>query len=129
MVPTHGAALPKEHAKFIQSVLRHMVKLKDASIFLEPVDPVKLQIPTYFDVVKRPMDLSTMDKKLKDGQYSDIQQFNADMELMFENCYKFNGISGHIADMTTNVKKSFHKQLERLPKLVCIFAPPEFVRL
>ena len=33
---------------------------KSASIFLHPVDPVALNIPTYRDIVKEPMDLGTV---------------------------------------------------------------------
>lgn len=35
-------------------------KIKQAVIFHTPVDPVKLGIPDYFDVVKRPMDFGTV---------------------------------------------------------------------
>jgi bromodomain-containing factor 1 len=37
--------------------------------FLAPVDPVALGIPTYFTIIKRPMDLSTMKKKLDANDY------------------------------------------------------------
>lgn len=35
-------------------------KIKNANIFHYPVDPIKLGIPDYFDVIKHPMDLSTI---------------------------------------------------------------------
>lgn len=35
-------------------------KIKNANIFHYPVDPVKLGIPDYFDVIKHPMDFSTI---------------------------------------------------------------------
>ena len=36
----------------------------------EPVDPVALQIPTYFDIIKHPMDLGTILHKLARGAYA-----------------------------------------------------------
>merc|ERR1719457_71711 len=39
----------------------------DANPFKEPVDPIKLQIPDYHEVVKKPMDLRTIGEKLKGG--------------------------------------------------------------
>jgi Bromodomain len=35
-------------------------KVKFAFIFHEPVDPVKLNIEDYFDIIKRPMDFGTI---------------------------------------------------------------------
>ena len=33
--------------------------------FMYPVDPIALNIPTYFEIVKKPMDLTTVEEKLK----------------------------------------------------------------
>jgi hypothetical protein len=35
-------------------------KIKNANIFHAPVDPIKLGIPDYFDVIKHPMDFGTI---------------------------------------------------------------------
>ena len=37
--------------------------------FLNPVDPKKQGIPNYFDIIKEPMDLSTVHKNLKNNKY------------------------------------------------------------
>eukprot|EP00644_Phytophthora_capsici_P003893 jgi/Phyca11/15732/fgenesh1_pg.PHYCAscaffold_15_\ len=58
--------------------------------FLEPVDPVALNVPTYFDVISRPMDLSTMGAKLNAGEYHDPAEYRADLLLMFANAIEFN---------------------------------------
>ncbi|KAJ3025764.1 hypothetical protein HDV00_012499 [Rhizophlyctis rosea] len=116
--PTAQAgALPKHHQKFLQSVLKNIQKLKDATIFLNPVDPVALNIPTYFDFIKRPMDLSTIEKKLKTNQYGSIKDFSDDMDLMLQNCWTFNGAQGQIADLAYSVQRAFKKQMEKLPKV------------
>jgi E1A/CREB-binding protein len=39
--------------------------------FRQPVDPTLLQIPDYFDVIERPIDLSTIKEKLKNGMTFD----------------------------------------------------------
>ncbi|CAJ0561958.1 unnamed protein product, partial [Mesorhabditis spiculigera] len=58
--------------------------------FYEPVDPVALKIPTYFDIVTHPMDLSTIRQKLSYKQYINAEEFHDDLKLMCENCWAFN---------------------------------------
>ena len=79
--------------RFCQEVLDELHKSKHfnyASPFYYPVDPVALNIPTYHNVIKKPMDLSTMQSKLKTGQYENSREFEVDMRQMFKNCFKFN---------------------------------------
>ncbi|KAI9912598.1 hypothetical protein PsorP6_006572 [Peronosclerospora sorghi] len=58
--------------------------------FLEPVDPVALNVPTYYDVISHPMDLATMGAKLNNGEYNDPTEYRADLLLMFSNAIEFN---------------------------------------
>jgi len=41
------------------------------------------------------MDFSTMARKIKLDQYSDIEGFEKDLQLMVENCHRYNQ-HGHI---------------------------------
>ncbi|KAK4561817.1 transcription initiation at TATA-containing promoter protein [Recurvomyces mirabilis] len=64
--------------------------LSIAIAFLQPVDPTLLDIPTYFDVIKKPMDLSTIQTKLSDGEYEDTTAFKSEFDLVVDNCLLFN---------------------------------------
>lgn len=44
--------------------MENIWKTKDSKLFHHPVDPIKLNIPEYNQVIKRPMDFSTIKKKL-----------------------------------------------------------------
>lgn len=115
--PPEGSekGLPKHQMKYAASVLRSVKRLKDASAFLAPVDPVKLNIPTYFDVIQKPMDLGTMEKKLHAGDYESVSQFVGDFELIMLNCMTFNGNDSFISGMARNVKGSFIKHMAHMP--------------
>ncbi|ODV82948.1 hypothetical protein CANARDRAFT_30419 [[Candida] arabinofermentans NRRL YB-2248] len=79
--------------RFCQQVLKDLTSKKYDSIsfpFLLPVDPIALDCPTYFDVVKEPMDFSTISNKLSNGEYENADEFENDVKLIFKNCYIFN---------------------------------------
>ena len=72
------------------SIVRALSTLPCSKPFQRPVDPLALNILDYFDIVKNPMYLSTIKKKLNSKEYSDAQKFLNDMNLMFDNCRIYN---------------------------------------
>ena len=79
--------------KFCDKVLTELLKPKYSHYawpFLQPVDPVALNIPTYYSLIKKPMDFGTIRTKLDQGQYENAKEFDNDVKLVFQNCYKFN---------------------------------------
>ena len=69
-----------------------MWKCPNASLFHEPVDPVVWNVPDYPKIIKTPMDFGTVKQKLSNNEYLRIEQFLEDMNLVFDNCMKYNGI-------------------------------------
>ena len=63
----------------------------ECAIFIDPVDPVALNIPTYPVIVKEPMDFGTIRTKLSFNCYKNEKEFAHDMNLVFSNCVLFNG--------------------------------------
>ncbi|KAF4635925.1 hypothetical protein G7Y89_g2172 [Cudoniella acicularis] len=57
--------------------------------FRDPVDPTVHNAPNYFDVVKRPIDLNTIQRKMNNNEYTTSQEFEADIRLIFQNCYEY----------------------------------------
>ncbi|KAJ3830293.1 hypothetical protein F5880DRAFT_1516515 [Lentinula raphanica] len=76
--------------KKCKDILKTLNKIPDSAIFLVPVDPVRDGCPTYFDEIKHPMDFGTISTKLGRGEYSSMEDFRKDMELVFSNCRQFN---------------------------------------
>ncbi|KAF9805761.1 hypothetical protein SFRURICE_009393 [Spodoptera frugiperda] len=52
--------------------------------------PIGPPVPDYSTIVKHPMDLSTMGKKLDRGAYATIDDMEADFKLMIDNCLTYN---------------------------------------
>ena len=98
--------------------------------FLAPVDPVALGIPTYFTIIKRPMDLSTMKKKLDANDYFSSADYEgitpypwqerndiyicfpllADFRLMIDNCFKFNTVGTDVYKLGQRMETLFHNK-------------------
>ncbi|KAG1825607.1 Bromodomain-containing protein [Suillus subaureus] len=82
-----------EQLKYCGRILSDLQRKQHQTIaapFYEPVDAVKLDIPTYYKVIKKPMDMSTMRKKLEAGEYPNASKFFDDFKLMIRNCFLFN---------------------------------------
>ena len=80
-------------------------------VFRLPVDPVLLQIPTYFDVIpkKDARDLSTIKQKLDADKYDSVDALKADIDLMVHNAIVFNGVDSEVGQIATVVKKRFYE--------------------
>ena len=80
-------------------------------VFRVPVDPVLLQIPTYFDVIpkKDARDLSTIKQKLDADKYDSADGLKADIDLMINNAIVFNGPDSEVGQIAMVVKKRFYE--------------------
>ncbi|KAF2205633.1 Bromodomain-containing protein [Delitschia confertaspora ATCC 74209] len=98
--------------KFCEGVISEMMKPKHQGFawpFLTPVDPVALNIPQYLKIIKKPMDLGTIDRNLRQGQYQSSKEFYNDMMLVFSNCYKFNPPNDEVHKMGKMLEKLFQE--------------------
>jgi len=73
---------------FLQRLLDILRDLDKKQIFHQPVDLE--DAPTYLDEIKHPMDFSTMQEKINKMQYDSLSKFEADFELIINNCLSFN---------------------------------------
>ncbi|KAI9189309.1 transcription initiation at TATA-containing promoter protein [Blastocladiella emersonii ATCC 22665] len=112
--PSASTITPLQN-KHLLTAFRNMKRTKDAGPFLAPVDPVKLNIPDYPHIIKHPMDLSTIERKLINREYTSVDAVTADVALMVDNCIRYNGEQSPFAAMALSVRKSYDRHLERLP--------------
>ena len=95
--------------KIAKKLMNTLWKFKESDLFHKPVDPEELNIPDYFNIIKNPMDFSTIKKKLNNFTYTNCKEFCDDMNLVFENCYTYNGRTTSIGNICTRVKNEYEK--------------------
>lgn len=78
-------------------------------VFRDAVDPVALGLPDYYDVIKNPMHLDLVRKKLENAIYSDMEGFARDTRLVFENAILYNGESSEVGELAQAMMSMFEK--------------------
>ena len=64
------------------------------------MDPKKTGASNYFEIIKEPMDFSTIEKNLKLGEYQTATQFYADINKIWFNSYQYNEKNSRIYKLT-----------------------------
>ncbi|KAF4462664.1 histone acetyltransferase [Fusarium albosuccineum] len=82
--------------------------------FCQPVR--KDGIPDYYEVIKEPMDFSTMEARLEAGQYMAIGDFIKDAQLVFDNCRRFNDETLPYVKCANKLEKYMWQQIHRVPE-------------
>lgn len=75
-----------EFQKKLNNILESLKKEPLAQIFLNKVN--KKEAPDYYNIIKSPMDLGTMTKKLH--LYRNLKSFKKDLDLIWSNCLTYN---------------------------------------
>ena len=82
------------------SIVKELLASEFGWPFEEPVDPVELDLPDYFDVIKTPMDCSTIICNILDNKYTTFHQFHEHVILMFQNAHEYNDPDSEIVNVT-----------------------------
>ena len=82
--------------------------------FEEPVDPITLNIPDYPQIVKNPMDIGTVRKRLHEGFYNtNIEEFVEDIRRVFMNAVVYNDPFHQIHKLAVQCSNIFEKKLDK----------------
>ena len=85
-------------------------------VFNELVDPIKLNIPEYFNIITKPMDLGTIQSRLDKDFYSTPMEFAEDVRLNFANAMKYNPPANDVHFMALSMKQFFERKCKTIEK-------------
>ncbi|XP_067320897.1 bromodomain-containing protein 8-like [Anolis sagrei] len=87
------------------------------------------QAPGYNEVVKRPMDLSSIKRNLSKGQIQNMIELQRDLMLMFQNAIMYNSSNHHIHRIAVEMQREVLEQLQMLGEvLLCSEEMQGFLR-
>lgn len=85
--------------------------------FLQRVN--KRDAPDYFHIIKQPMDIGTMIKKLKSLSYRSKKEFVGDLNLIWANCLNYNADPAHpLRKKALYMRKETDKLVPLIPDIV-----------
>ncbi|XP_053812677.1 bromodomain-containing protein 8 isoform X1 [Vidua chalybeata] len=104
--------------KKLLSIWRMIASHRFSSPFLKPVS--EKQAPGYRDVVKRPMDLSSIKRRLSKGHIQSVMQFQCDLMLMFQNAVMYNSSDHHVFHAAVEMQREVLEQLQVLAEALLL---------
>ena len=87
---------------------------EESAEFLQPVDYKLLNIPDYPIIIKNPMDLGTIKKKIKSKKYKNLHEFINDIQLVWDNCKTYNDPSSEIYSQAEFMEKQMRRYCSKL---------------
>ena len=113
---TFAKLAPPELKLKCLEILKGLQAHEHGWVFAAPVNPDELGLLDYFDIIRKPMDLGTIQKKLDLGSYHSFDDFRSDVRLTFENAMKYNEERTVVHEMAKELKKKFETDFKKLMK-------------
>lgn len=95
--------------------LSRIMKLPISKPFLNPVDEGKDNAPDYYQIISRPMDLTTIRNKLKANRYVSADEFIADIRLISNNTVLYNGEKSYYYLFSRDILRSVLDERKKKP--------------
>ncbi|KAI9830015.1 MAG: histone acetyltransferase [Phylliscum demangeonii] len=95
-------------------LLNAMQNHQSAWPFVQPVN--RDEVADYYEVIKEPMDLSTMEEKHEKDLYPIPEDFIKDAKLIFDNCRRYNNETTPYAKCANRLEKFMWAQIKSIPE-------------
>lgn len=107
-----------EALKSCNEILKELFSKKHSGYawpFYKPVDAELLGLHDYHDIIKKPMDLGTVKRKMDSREYKTAPEFAGDVRLIFTNCYKYNPPDHDVVAMGRKLQDVFEMKYANIP--------------
>ncbi|KAK1297083.1 Transcription factor GTE10 [Acorus calamus] len=102
-----GPTTPLPDEKLLVFILDRLQKKDTYGVFSDP-------LPDYHEVIEHPMDFSTVRKKLSDGAYANLEQFENDVFLISSNAMRYNSPDTIYFRQARGIQELAEKNFENL---------------
>lgn len=100
------------HHAVLAHLLNDLQNHSSAWPFQQPVN--RDEVPDYYEVIKEPMDFSTMEAKLDADLYTSPEEFLKDAKLIYSNCRAYNNETTTYWKHATKLEKYMEQSLREL---------------
>jgi len=97
------------------TIIKAMIKHNHSWPFVKPVNTITLGLPDYHKLIKQPMDLATVKRRLDNNYYWCGKECINDINLMFTNCYMYNKPGEDVTVMANSLEKFFLAKIKMMP--------------
>ena len=112
--------------QYLSKVLKTLWKHQYAWPFQVPVDSLRLNLPDYHRIIKKPMDLGTIKKRTENLWYRSAKDCIEDFQTLFTNCYMYNKPGEDVVLMAQTLEKMFLTKVSQMPQEeVFVEVPPK----
>jgi hypothetical protein len=97
-------------------LLKRLMQNKDATAFLQPVNPEEDECPDYLSVISSPMDLPQVLQRLDDANYSSPEDMATDVRRTFLNAMQYNPAKHPVHAAARRMLKIFEERFAKLQR-------------
>lgn len=115
----HWDKVAQSELKFCNKVMDDLFKPSHADVawvFYDLPDRSLDYAPAYYAMIQHPICLTDLQQRLRQGQYADADEFNADVQLLFRNCFTFNPPGSDVYIMGKRLKEIYERAWAKRPE-------------
>mmetsp|Transcript_5898 Transcript_5898/g.8914 ORF Transcript_5898/g.8914 Transcript_5898/m.8914 type:complete len:215 (+) Transcript_5898:110-754(+) len=116
--------MPSQEWTLMGKLVNQIYSKADAEPFREAVDWKGLGLYDYPQIVKKPMDLGQIKRKIEKEEYATLHSAADDVRLVWENCKKYNADGSDFYLLAANMAKKFEEKFAKLLKELNISDKP-----